>query len=289
MKYTIKDFRAQFPDDKACLAFLYRNRWPRGATCEKCAHRKCFYPIAGRKAYVCSWCGHQLSPTAGTIFHKSPTPLTSWFHAIFLFATAKNGVAAKEIERQLGVTYKCAWRIAAQIRRLMAEDGGFLGGVIEADESYIGGKRSGGKRGVGAPGKTPVFGVVERGGRIKTKAVPNVRSSTVMPLLSAYAAPGSMLSTDENNIYNKAEAMGFIHERVKHSAEEYVRGAVHTQTIDGFWSQFKRSLNGTYHAVSSKYLQAYLDEFCFRYDHRGDLRPLPETLFSRAGLTSLGA
>ncbi len=289
MKYTIKDFRKQFPDDMACLAFLYKARYPRGAECDSCHHKDCFYPIQGRKSYVCSWCGHQLSPTADTIFHKSPTPLLSWFHAIFLFSTAKNGVAAKEIQRQIGVTYKCAWRICRQIRLLMAEDGGTLGGMLEADESYIGGKHSGGKRGVGAEGKTPVFGVVERGGKIKTKVIPHARASVVMPLLWDYAAPGSILSTDEAGIYNRAESIGFIHERVKHSVGQYVRGAVHTQTIDGFWSQFKRSLNGTYHSVSPKHLQTYLDEFCFRYSHRGDFRPLPETLFSRAGLTFLTA
>lgn len=289
MKYTIKSFRTQFPDDAACLAFLFHSRYGKnGPVCE-CGKSKCFYPRTSRKTFACSWCGHEVSPTVDTIFHKSPTPLLSWFHAIFLFATAKNGVAAKEIERQIGVTYKCAWRIARQIRLLMAEDGGTLGGIVEADESYIGGKHSGGKRGVGAEGKTPVFGVVERGGAIKAKAIPHARGATVMPLLATYVAPGSLLSTDESNIYNRAESIGFIHEKVKHSAGQYVRGSVHTQTIDGFWSQFKRSLNGTHHSVSPKHLQAYLDEFCFRYSHRGDFRPLPETLFSRAGQTFLGA
>lgn len=281
MKYTIKHFRAQFPTDQACLAYLYRKRWPGGATCNKCKKTDCFYPITGRRTYVCSWCGHQISPTAGTIFDHSPTPLMSWFHAMFLFATAKNGVAAMEIMRQIGVTYKCAWRIAHKIRLLMAQDGGLLAGMLEADETYVGGKRPG-KRGLGADGKTPVFGVVERGGKIKTRVIHRARSSVVMPLLLMMSARGSMLSTDESGIYNKAESMGYMHETVKHSASEYVRGAVHTQTIDGFWSQFKRSVNGTYHAVSPRHLQTYLDEFCFRYDHRADADPLPETLFARA-------
>lgn len=172
MKATIKSFRAQFPTDAACLAFLFVTRYGKsGPVCE-CGKTKCFYPRTGRKTYACSWCGHEVSPTVDTIFHKSPTPLLSWFHAIFLFSTAKNGVAAKEIERQIGVTYKCAWRMARQIRLLMADDGEILGGSVEADESYIGGKHSGGKRGVGAEGKTPVFGVVERGGRIKALNIP---------------------------------------------------------------------------------------------------------------------
>jgi transposase-like protein len=283
MKYTIKTFKARFPDDAACLAHIYRRRWPNGATCSSCKHEDCFYPLTGRKAYVCSWCGHQISPTAGTIFDHSPTPLTSWFHAMFLFATAKNGVAAMEIMRQIGITYKCAWRIAHKIRTLMAQDSTILGGMLEADETYVGGVHHGGKRGVGAEGKTPVFGVVERGGKIRAKVIKHARSAVVMPLLLAMAAKGSMLSTDESNIYNKVESAGFIHESVRHSANQYVKGAVHTQTIDGFWSQFKRSLNGTYHSVSPKYLQTYLDEFCFRYDHRDDSENVAETLFAMVG------
>ncbi len=284
MKYTIKDFREQFPDDKSCLAYLYKVRFPRGAECVKCDHKACFYPIEKRRAYVCSWCGNQIYPTAGTIFHKSPTSLVSWFHAIFLMSQSKNGVAAMEIQRHIGVTYKCAWRIAKQIRLLMKQGTDPLGGMIEADETYVGGKRHG-KRGRGAEGKTIVFGVVEREGGIKTKVVEDTKASTIIPMLQAMSQVGSILSTDESNIYNKVRSLDFIHETVKHSAKEYVRGGVHTNTIEGFWSQFKRSVNGTFHAVSPKYLQSYLDEFCFRYDHRHDEVPLPAVLFSMAGQT----
>lgn len=279
MKYTIKDFHAQFPDDKTCLAFLYKVRWPRGAAC-KCGHSDCFYPIESRKSYSCSWCGYQISPTAGTIFHKSPTSLTLWFHAIFLLGQSKNGVAAKEIQRHLGVTYKCAWRIAKQIRRLMKPDTEPLAGHVEADETYVGGKRPG-KRGRGAEGKTPVFGVVERGGKIMAKIVPNCKAISLLPVLLEVVEPGSMVSTDESGSYNKVESLGFIHGKVRHSAGEYANGTVHTNTIEGFWSQFKRSVNGTYHAVSRKHLQTYLDEFVFRYGRSGE--PVPPLLFARAG------
>jgi transposase-like protein len=282
MKYTVKEFRQQFPDDKACLAYIFILRCPKGTKCAKCGHGDPFYPIEGRREYVCCRCGSHFSPTAGTIFHKSPTPLTLWFHAIFMFATAKNGVSAMELMRQLGVTYKCAWRMARQLRLLMSQDGDLLAGVLEADESYVGGKRHG-KRGLGADGKTPVFGVVERGGRIRTQALKKARSAIILPLLLSMAKAGSMLSTDESGLYNKAEAMGFMHETVKHGGGEFVRGAIHTQTIDGFWSQFKRSVNGTYHAISSKHMQTYLDEFCFRYSHRGDVASIPETMFGMAG------
>lgn len=119
MKYSIKNFRQDFPDDKTCLAFIFKNRYPNGLTCPKC-ERTSFVPVEGRRSYACA-CGYQVYPTEGTIFHKSPTPLTLWFHAIFLMSQSKNGVAAKELERQLGVTYKCAWRMAKQIRLLMGQ------------------------------------------------------------------------------------------------------------------------------------------------------------------------
>ncbi|MDE2099539.1 MAG: IS1595 family transposase [Patescibacteria group bacterium] len=279
MRYTIQDFHRQFPDDAACLAYIFRLRCPLGTKCRRCGREDAFHPVGRWRAYECA-CGAFFSPCAGTIFHKSPTPLTLWFHALFLFATAKNGVSVMELTRQLGVTYKCAWRMAQQIRLLMAQDADLLAGVLEADESYVGGKRHG-KRGLGADGKTPVFGVVERGGRIRARVLCKARSAIILPLLASLGVRGSMLSTDESGIYNKAQAIGYIHERVKHSAGQFVKGAVHTQTIDGFWSQFKRSVNGTYHQVSPKHLQTYLDEFCFRYSHRGDEAPLMETLLGR--------
>ena len=159
MKYTVKDFHRQFRNDDDCLAFVYRSRWPNGPKCGKCG-KSSFHKVVGRRSYACI-CGHHLYPTAGTIFHKSPTPLKSWFFAMFLMTASKNGVSAKELERQLGVTYKCAWRMAHQIRLLMQEEGNLLSGIVEADETYMGGVRKG-KRGRGAEGKTPVIGVLER-------------------------------------------------------------------------------------------------------------------------------
>lgn len=150
MAYSFKDFEAQFPDDAACLDFIYRQRWPKGAKCE-CGKEDCFYRITKRRAYSCSFCGAQIYPAAGTIFHKSETSLKSWFFAIFLMSASRNGVAAKELQRQLGVTYKTAWRMAREIRKLMHGNGSLLSGVVEADETYIGGKREG-KRGRGALG-----------------------------------------------------------------------------------------------------------------------------------------
>jgi transposase-like protein len=284
MKYTIKNLKNDFPNDDACLDFIFKNRWPKGLTCPNC-EKKDFYHVKGRKSYACK-CGYQVSPTEGTIFHKSSTPLTLWFHAIFLMSQSKNGVAAKELERQLGVTYKCAWRMARQIRLLMSDDDGPLGDneIVELDETYVGGKAKG-KRGRGAAKKTPVFGAVERNGKLKTKVVLNVRKLTLMPLIKDMVADNSVIVTDESNSYNDVKKVGHLHESINHSKGQYVDGDVHTNTIEGFWSQFKRSVHGTYHSVSRKHLQLYLDEFSFRYSHRKSDNALPVLIFSKVGQT----
>ena len=284
MKYTIKNLKNDFPNDEACLDFIFKNRWPKGLTCPNC-EKKDFYHVKGRKSYACK-CGYQVSPTEGTIFHKSSTPLTLWFHAIFLMSQSKNGVAAKELERQLGVTYKCAWRMARQIRLLMTDGDGPLGGneIVELDETYVGGKAKG-KRGRGAAKKTPVFGAVERNGKLKTKVVLNVRKLTLMPLIKDMVADNSVIVTDESNSYNGVKKIGHLHESINHSKGQYVDGGVHTNTIEGFWSQFKRSVHGTYYSVSRKHLQLYLDEFSFRYSHRKSNLALPVLIFSKVGQT----
>jgi len=272
MKYTIKDFDKQFPTDKECLAFIYSQRHPEGATCEKCGVKGHFYPVEKRRSYACE-CGNQIYPTAGTIYHKSPTSLRSWFFAMFLMTASKNGVAAKELERQLGVTYKCAWRMAHQIRQLLKEDGLTLQGVVEADETYIGGKRPG-KRGRGAAGKTPVIGVVERGGNVVAKVAPNVTAGTIVYNIEKHVMPQSLVITDDFKAYRRLKHADFRHEAIAHSVKEYVRGMVHTNSIEGFWSQLKRSINGTFHSVSRKHLQKYVNEFAYRYNRRKSDLPM---------------
>jgi len=279
MRYTIKQFKTQFPTDEACLAHIFNQRFPDGCKCPKCG-KESFHPVKNRRSYACS-CGFQVYPTEGTIFHKSSTSLVLWFYAIFLMAQSKNGVSAKELERHLGVTYKTAWRMAKQIRKLMSDNDEPFDGEVEADETYVGGKRRG-KRGRGAEGKTPVFGVVKRQGGVKTSIVKDVKQKTLMPLIEKMVKSGSLIFTDESNSYNKVKSMGYGHEKVKHGKDEYVRGATHTNTIEGFWSQFKRSVHGTFHCVSPKHLQNYLNEFSFRYNHRD--ASLPCLMFSRVSM-----
>ena len=269
--YTIKMFRTDYNTNEKCLRAVFQNRYGNDFECPKCQTKGKWYLIEDRKRFDCS-CGYGVYPLAGTIFHKSETPLKDWFYAIYLFASSRNGVAAKEIERQLGVTYKTAWRMAKQIRLLFAQCNQTLSGTVETDETYVGGKRRG-KRGLGAEGKTIVFGMTERKGKMKAQVVPNAKRATIFPILNSTIAKQSTVLTDELHIYRTVAEHGYNHETVKHKIYEYVRGKVHTNSIEGFWSQLKRSLDGTHHAVSPKFLQQYVDEFVWRYNRRG------ETLF----------
>ncbi|MDE1970781.1 MAG: IS1595 family transposase [Patescibacteria group bacterium] len=252
MNYTINNFKKEFPDEKACLDYIFAKKYP---------NAKQYYFVKGRKCYANPQ-GQQLHPLVGTIFEKSSTPLTLWFYAIFLFASSKNGVSAKELQRQLGVTYKTAWRIAHQVRALMAQDGDKLSGIVEVDETYIGGYRKGGK---GGKDKTPVFGMVSRGGAVKTKTLSARETHLILKEIKKNIATGSAIVSDKFGVYKKTTKLGFTHSSVNHWKKEYARGATHTNTIEGFWSQLKRSLSGTYHSVSRKYLQSYVNEFSFRY------------------------
>lgn len=282
--YTMRDFNKEFKSEKSCLQAVFDNRYGKSYQCPKCQLKGRFHLIESRKRFDCQ-CGYGVYPLANTIFHKSETPLTLWFFAIFLFASSRNGVAAKELERQLGVTYKTAWRMAKQIRTLFKQVKSPLKGTIETDETYVGGKRKG-KRGLGAEGKTPVFGMIERKGKAFSQVIPNVRMITLQPLINANAEQNSTIMTDELRSYSRVSQNSFKHETVKHGVGEYVRGSVHTNNIEGFWSQLKRSISGTHHAVSPKHLQSYVDEFVYRYNNRfSSLFPLMfQEVAKRSGL-----
>lgn len=293
-KYTINDFNRDYPDEDTCLERLRGRRYPDGSACEKCERVTKYHRDAGRKSYSCQWCGHHVHPTAGTIFHKSATPLRLWFYAVYLMASTRCGISAKQLERELGVTYKTAWRMFNKIRSMLQDDGDEpLSGTVEMDETYVGGKRRGTR--AGRPGrdshKTPVFGMVERNdgeskGRVVAKAMPDVRRATVMPHVRKKVLPESMVYTDEYQIYNGLNREGYRHDRVHHREEVYVAGDVHTNTIEGFWSLVKRGIGGVYHSVSSKHLQGYLDEYAYRYNHRKDERPMFLTMLSRVSTPS---
>lgn len=284
-RFTFKQFQARFPDDDACLAEIFRRRY--GTECEACP--SCgvvakLSKISGRRAYACPE-GCHIYPCAGTAFEKSPTNLTKWFHAMYLFTTTRNGVSAKRIEREIGVTYKCAWRIGHQLRQLLAardaaDNPGPLSGHVEMDEVYIGGRiRAFKKHGKGEylKNKSTVFGMVERGGVLRSQVVPSERHDVLMPIVVNSVKPGTTISTDKSRSYLRLKRHGFKHGRVNHDIGEYVRGNVHTNTIEGFWSHLKRGIKSTHASVSKKHIQKYVDEFVFRYNNRDE----PAEMFNR--------
>ena len=280
-RYTTKDFEKQFPDDDACLGFIKNARWPNGIFCDNCKRVTKHHKITDRKVYSCDFCGTQVSPTAGTIFHKSPTPLKSWFYAIFIMASTRCGISAKQLERELGVTYKTAWRMFSQIRKLMAEDINPLTGLVEIDDTYIGGKAHGGKCGRGASKKAIVMGMVQREGNISTKVVPNLRAATINPEIRQRVTSNSVIFTDDYHGYATLGKEGYAHYKVSHADGKYTDGIIHTNNIEGFWSLAKRGIDGVHHCVDPKHLQTYMDEYAFRYNHRKDEAPMFVTLLSQ--------
>ena len=279
-KYSLGQFKRDFPDDDAILEWLKSYRWPDGIHCPVCDKVTKHHRIKSRPCYKCDYCGHEVYPTANTIFHKSATPLTTWFDAMLWMATTRSGHSAKELQRITGVTYKTAWRMFKQIRTLFSEDTIPLNGQVEVDESYFGGVRRG-KRGRGAEGKTAVIGIVQRQGHIAASVVSDVKSSTVMPLIKKNVARTAVVYTDEFHSYDRLPQAGYRHERVEHSTKVYVKGDAHTNTAEGFWSLAKRGISGVYHAVSPKYLQSYLNEYAFRYNHRNDAIPMFKLILKR--------
>ena len=286
-KLTVREFFARFPDDDTCLNHIMEVRFGMRHVCRACGKDSTFHRLANRpRAFACASCGDNLYPTAGTIFQDSRTPLQIWFYAIYLFVTTRHGVSGKELERTLGVTYKTAWRMGDQIRKLMAKADGFekLKGHVEADEMYVGGYRPG-KRGRGAAGKTIVFGIKERGGRIVAKAVPTVGTKSLRPILLETVEKGAIVTTDELPSYGLLDADGYDHGRVNHSAKEYAWVSAkginhHTNSVEGFWRLFKNSIRSTHIHVSSKYMDRYLREFTFRSNYRGMQNAMFDLLIS---------
>lgn len=269
----ITEFMKLFPDDDACLEHLFKERFGADYECSRCGETGKFKKLSNMPAYTCQ-CGNHVHPMVGTPFHKSHTPLQKWFYAMYLFTTTRHGVPAKELQRQLSVNYKTAWRMGQEIRKYLAFVDGDppIGGHTEIDETMIGGVRRGDKRkrGRAAAGKTVVLGMVERGGDIITRVVPNVKQETLEAHILPNVEKGSTISTDQFNSYHSLTKHGYKHETVNHVLKEYARGEVHTNTIEGFWSLIKRSIKGTHVHVSSRHLPKYLGEFEFRWNLRHD-------------------
>lgn len=279
--FTVTEFFKRFPDDDSCLEHLMLIRHGETMDCPKCCKHGKFSRIKKIPAYQCS-CGFHVHPMVGTPFEKSRTPLQKWFYAMYLFTTSRHGVPAKELQRQLGVTYKCAWRIGHEIRKYMGSTDGDnqLKGHIEVDETYVGGRTTlKGKmtRANVVDNKTVIFGMVERGGEIITRVIPKATKISLLPPIMRYVKAGSTISSDELPAYKVTARLGYTHGYVTHGSKQWKKGIHHTNTIEAFWSHLKRSILGTHIHVSKKHMEKYLGEFECRYN----MRDMPEIMFNR--------
>jgi transposase-like protein len=278
----------KFGTEEKCIEHFERIRWPNGFVCLKCGSPRVMkFKALGktkkvRHLYECKDCHYQYSVTTGTVFHNSHLPLIKWFLAIYLICSAKKGVSAKQLQRQLSIGYEAAWYMAHRIRLAMQEDVDFclkFAGVCEVDETYIGGKARG-PRGRGAANKTPVLGIKERtSGKILMQAVNNVKASALRGFIRNHAQPGAEIHTDEFRSYLWLDSSEFVHNVVNHGEKTYVKaGNIHVNGIENVWSLFKRAITGVFHKVSAKYLPLYLNEFAFRFNNREQFNMLDEVL-----------
>jgi transposase len=299
-QYSLMEFMREFPNDATCLEWLWRERFSEDgshAECPSCERVRKFHKVNERPAWDCDSCGYHLHPTAGTIFHKSSTSLHLWFFAMHLMTSTRCGISAKQLERELGVTYKTAWRMANLIRNdLMAQDDDMLSGDVEADETFIGGKPRAAEirkairearypRQAGALArrpKTAVFGAVQRQGQVRATVIPDSSALTLGRVTMQYVLPASTLYTDDWRGYRPVGQYFAGHRRINHSERIYVSGTVHTNTIEGFFSLVKNGIRGVYHSVSVKWLQGYLNEYAWRYNHRTGSQAMFRTLLLRA-------
>jgi transposase-like protein len=277
---TIAQFEAMFPDEDACIVYLVARRWPEGVTCPRCGNPK-VYELASGHHWQCTQCapggstGYRFSHLAGTIFENTNKPLRVWFRVVHTMLTSKKGVSALQIQRIMGFgSYSTAHSMCHKIRAALIEPEVKLGGIVEVDETWIGGKdknKHADKRGHGgkhAPStKTPIIGAVSRKGNVVTRVLSRVTKETAESFVREMVSDRvSLLATDESRVYGGLT--DYPHEEVHHAAHRYVIGAVHTNTIEGFWSIFKRGIVGSFHKVSRKYMPLYVAEFQFRYNNR---------------------
>lgn len=262
-EYSIEALKADFPDEEACLSHIFA-----ALHTKKCSCGGEYHIMDGRKQFQCSKCRFQIAPMVGTIFEKSPTSLTLWFHAIFVFCHAKSGISAAEMQRQLGVTYKCAYRILSQIRKALSQGEGKLKGTVETDTAYFGGNMRNSKpnkRAVDFERKTYVIAAIERQGRVRAEVMDGgmgkIKSDR---FLRKNVEEGSTLMTDRAPMFD-----GLPFERKSiHHAYGYALGDVHINTMESFWSHVKRSIKGTFKSVSKQKFQEYLNAFVFHYNNR---------------------
>ncbi|HEY4897539.1 MAG TPA: IS1595 family transposase [Solirubrobacteraceae bacterium] len=304
--YSLMEFVKAFPDDAACLNWLWRTRFSddgEHAYCAKCKQERVFkrYATAQRRhSWTCTGCGKHVSVTAGTIYEGSATSLHLWFYAGYLMTSTRCGLSAKQLEREIGVTYKTAWRMLNKLRNIaMADDSGPLSGDVEVDEASVDGKprkphgynryapppnlnRRSEAQKLRERSRATIFAAVERGGRIKATVLPSRRGPGLKKQVIEWVEPTSIIITDEWPAYNGLDQHFISHSRINHGTGVYVEGDTHTNTIEGFFGHLKPSIKGTYRKVSHKWLQGYLNEFVWRRNARLTPDAMFEQLLRRA-------
>jgi len=271
-KLSFEERQAIFADADKARDYLESVRWPDSIVCPHCGAGG--YRLAGKSTRKglckCRKCRRQFTVTVGTIFQGSHISLNKWLYAIYLMCESKKGISSNQLSRDVGVTYKSAWFMTHRIRQAMSNDGAMkFDGIVEADETYIGGRTKGGKRGRGAEKKTPVFALISRDGEARSFHVGNVRKRTLQGLIQEHVAETAHIMTDTFKSYGGLHKTFAGHSSVDHS-KEYVRGIVHTNFAESYFSLLKRGILGTFHHVSRKHLQRYLHEFDFRWNRRHD-------------------
>lgn len=267
---NIVDLMNVFSSEKICLDYLKAVRYNNQPTCPHCGNEK-VYEFKGGSLYKCAKCRKQFTLKVGTIFSDSKIPLQKWFMAMYLMTAHKKGISSYQLGRDIGVTQKSAWFMTQRIRYAMKTKSLFtkpLGNIVEADETYIGGKQTGGKRGRGSENKTAVFGMVERQGEVRTMPVDRVNAVTLKGHIRANVAKTAILMTDEWKAYCGLGKEFKGHQVIEHDKKQYVNGSTHVNNIENFWSLLKRGITGIYHHTSPKHLHRYCNEFEYRYNTR---------------------
>lgn len=262
---NLAEFMQFFSSEKACKRYFEKIRFADGEFCPHCKHDKINHFADGR--YRCAKCKRDFTIKTGTLFGESKIPLRKWFIAIYLLTTSKKGVSSIELSEQVGVTQKTAWFMDMRIRAALKQGGGklFGGGVVEIDETYIGGKHV---RKDGFRKKAPIMGMTERDGKIKAFAIPHRGTEVLLPTITEHVDKKARIMTDEARVYTKLPKVGFQWGSVKHGKKHWAHGDINTNSIESFWALFKRGHHGTYHSMSKKHLQKYVDEFVFRFNTR---------------------